>query len=72
MVSNIQPGRVQSTIQFFFVGLKLMNKMNPYITRFYVILTLFCLSYPALNFLNQRDLMVAYSLAAQTHFQMAF
>ena len=59
--------RVDRTL--YFVEFNFMSKMNPHTTRFYVILTPFCFLYSVFTFLNQRDLIAAYSLAAQAHLQ---
>ena len=56
----------------YFVVLKFMNEMNQHSTRFYVMLAPFCFLYSAFNFSNQRDLIIAYSLAAQAHLQSVY
>ena len=55
-----------------FVVLKFMNEMFQHCTRFYVMLAPFCFLYSALNFSNQRDLLFAYSLAAQAKLQSVY
>ena len=62
--------RVDYTI--YFVVPKFMNEMNQQSTRFYVILTQFCFLFSAFVFLIQRDLIFAYSLAAQAHLQSVY
>ena len=56
----------------YFLVLKFMNKMNQHSTQCYVMLLPFCFIYSAFDFPNQRDLIVAYSLAAQAHLQSVY
>ena len=62
--------RVDFTV--YFVVLKFMSAMNQHSTRFYVRLAPFCFMYSAFNFSNQRNLIIAYSLAAQAHPQSLY
>ena len=62
--------RVDYTV--YFVVHKFLNVMNQHSIRFYVNLALFRFTYSAFNFLNQLELIDAYSLAAQTHLQSVY
>ena len=56
----------------YFVVLKFMNEMNQHSTRFYVMLAPFCFMYSVFSFLNQSDLIIAYSPAAQAQLRRVF
>ena len=59
----------QVDYKVYFVVFKLLNEINPHTTRFFVILTPFSFLYSTIIFLNQGNLLIAYSLSAQAHLQ---